>query len=184
MCNIHILYSLLSLDLSFNCVHNIKRHCFTTLHSVKSIILSNNCITSVETHAFYDLTYLKILDLSDNFVIKCFANIIKGSSNLKLFILKNVSANYLAKNLFEGVHSDIIDTDDYRLCCVASLHSVCTAQLPWHISCDNLLPNSVVRWSFIMISISIIVMNGISVAIYVRVWLKKILFCMCHCCQY
>ena len=140
VCSIHASYSLNSLDLSYNGTDTIKKHCFMNLNSVKSIMLNNNYIASVKTHAFYNLFYLKILDLSNNFLIKLSANIIKGSSNLKLFILKNVSLNYFDKKLFEGVHFDIIDTNDYRLCCAATPHSVCTTKVPWHNFCYNLGP--------------------------------------------
>ena len=176
VCNIHASYSLNSLDLSYNGADTIKKHCFMNLNSVKSIMLNNNCIASVKTHAFYNLFYLKILDLSNNFLIKLSANIIKGSFNLKLFILKNVSVNYFDKKLFEGVHFDIIDTNDYRLCCAATPHSVCTTKVPWHNSCYNLLPNSMMRWSFIITSILIIVINGISITIYIRVRSNKAYF--------
>ena len=88
VCNVHVSHLLDVLDLGYNCVDIIKGHCFTTLYSVKSILLNNNYIAFVESHAFYDLYFFKNLDLSNNFLMKLSANIIKGSSNLKLFILK------------------------------------------------------------------------------------------------
>ena len=155
--------SILSLDFSHNYVYTIKRHCFTGLHSVTSIILHSNYINTVQSQAFYNLFDLKFIDLSNNFLTKLYGNIIKGSAFLKLLMLKNISAKYLDKNLFDSTKFKVMHTNDYRLCCVAGSHSICTAFMPWYISCNNLLPNSMMRWSFIFMSIFIIIINGISI---------------------
>ena len=160
--------SIVLLDLSYNYIHTVVRHCFTTLHLVISIILPSNYINTIHSHAFCDLFLLEMIDLSNNFLTKLSGNIIKGSFFLKLLILKNISTKYLDKNVFEDINFDIIDTNDYRLCCVAGSHSICTASMPWYISCNKLLPNSIMRWSFIIMSICIIVMNGISITIHLR----------------
>ena len=169
VCYIFTSKSIFLLDLSHNYVYNIKRHCFADLYFVNSIILYNNNITFVESLAFYNLIDLKILDLSNNFLTKLDSNIIKGTSSLKLLVLKNISIKYLDKNLFKSINFDIIHTNDYTLCCIAASQAICTATIPWYISCDNLLPNLMMRWSFIIMSILIIVINGTSIAVHLIV---------------
>ena len=176
ICNKFLSNSIILLDLGYNYVRNLKGHCFVALHLVKSIILINNYITSVETHAFYDLIGLKCLDLSNNFLTELSNNIIKGSYFFEICLLKNVTVYHLDKKFLDGINSIIIDTDDYRLCCVTAPNLACTATIPWYIYCNNLLPSSMMRWSFIIISISIIVVNGISIAINSRVMLNKAYF--------
>ena len=144
--------SVISLDLSHNYVHTIKRLCFTTFQLVKSIMLHNNHINTVHRYAFYDLFDLEIIDLSNNFLTRLSGNIIKGSHFLKLLVLKNISTKYIDMNLFEGINFDMLITNDYRLCCIVGSHSVCTAFIPWYISCNNLLPNSMMRWSYFIMS--------------------------------
>ena len=127
-------------------------------------------------HAFYELIGLIFLDLSNNFLTELSDNIIKGSNYLKIFLLKTVTINFLDKSLFNSMNSIIIDTNDYRLCCVTAPHIVCTAMIPWYISCSNLLPSCMMRWSFIMMSILIIVINGISVVINSQIIINKAYF--------
>ena len=176
VCHNFLSNSTILLDLGFNIVKNMKRHCFVALSSLKSITLSNNYITSIEMHAFCELTGLIFLDLSNNFLTELSNNIIKGSNFLKIFLLKNVTINFLDKDLFNNMISIIIDTNDYRLCCVVAPHIVCTAVIPWYISCSNLLPSSMMRWSFIMMSVFIIVINGISIVINSHVIINKAYF--------
>ena len=173
VCHIFTSEFIVLLDLSHNHVHGIKRHCFVALYFVKSIILPSNFITAVESHAFFNLNDLKILDLSNNFLTNLHSNIIMGTSFLNLFILKNASTKYLDQHLFQGINIDLIHTNDYRFCCLAAVQSQCTAAMFWYISCDNLLPNSMMRLSFIAISILIIVINGSSVAFHLMVRSKK-----------
>ena len=169
VCYIFTSKSILFLDISHNNVYSMKKHCFADLYYIKSIILHKNHITFVESHAFCDLIDLKILDLSNNFLTKLHGSIVKGTSFLKLLVLKNISTKYLDKNLFEGINFGIIHTNDYKLCCIAALQAICTATIPWYISCDNLLPNLMMRWSFIIMSILIIVINGTSIAVHLFV---------------
>ena len=166
VCYIFTSDSIVLIDLGYNYVHIMKRHCFIGLYLIKSIILPSNQIISVESHAFCDLFDLKMLDLSNNILTQLSGNVMKGTSVLKLLILKNISTKYLDKNLFHDINSIIIYTNDYKLCCVAASDSVCTAIIPWYISCKNLLPNSMMRWLFIIVSFLIIVVNGIAIAIH------------------
>ena len=176
ICHTFLSNSIILLDLSYNFVKNMKKHCFVALSLLKSLTLSSNYITTIEMHAFCELTGLIFLDLSNNFLTKLSDNIIKGSNYLKIFLLKNVTINFLDKSLFNNMNSIIIDTNDYRLCCVTAPHIVCTAMIPWYISCSNLLPSSMMRWSFIMMSIFIIVINGISVVINSQIIINKAYF--------
>ena len=169
VCYIFTSKTILFLDLSHNYVSSMKRYCFTDLYFAKSMILHNNNITFVESHAFCDLIDLKHLDLSNNFLTKLHGTIIKGTTFLKLLILTNISTKYLDHNLLESINFGIIHTNDYRLCCIAASQSQCTATIPWYISCNNLLPNLMMRWSFIIMSILIIVINGASIAIHLIV---------------
>ena len=175
VCYIFTFKFIFLLDLSHNYVYSMKKHCFADLYYIKSIILHNNNITFVENHAFYNLIYLKILDLSNNFLTQFCGSIIKDTS-LKLLVLKNISTKYLDKNLFEGINFGIIHTNDYKLCCIATLQSVCTATIPWYISCNNISLNLMLKWCFIIMSILIIAINGTSIVIHLIVRSSKAYF--------
>ena len=168
--------SIMLLDSGYNYVQHLKRHCFLALSLLQSITLINNYITLVETDAFYELTGLKFLDLSNNFLTELSNNIIKGSFFFKIFVLKNVTVNHLDMKFLDGINSIIIDTDDYKLCCMVAPNLACTAAVPWYIYCNNSLPSSVMRWSFIFISTSIIVVNGFAIVFNSVVMLNKAYF--------
>ena len=65
----------------------------------------------------------------------------------------------------------MVDTDDYRLCCLVKHVSKCTAQKLWHFSCTSLLGNTIVKFMFYIISITIVILNTLSFLIQKR---KKI----------
>ena len=44
-------------------------------------------------------------------------------------------------NIFKKFEIDIIEADDYHICCIALANTECFANRPWYISCTDLLPN-------------------------------------------
>ena len=58
--------SLVFLDLGFNSIRDIRKHCFKTLANLTTVILDNNDITFLESKSFSDVTKLKFLSLSNN----------------------------------------------------------------------------------------------------------------------
>ena len=56
----------------------------------------------------------------------------------------------------------MIDTENYKLCCLLKYVAKCTSQKPWYFSCGNLIGNNIVKHVFYIISITILNFNYLS----------------------
>ena len=69
-------------------------------------------------------------------------------------------------NLFKRVNVALIFTDNYKLCCLVSASSLCTATKVWYELCFDILPNFRMFIFFMVMSIVIVTLNIISATIH------------------
>ena len=80
----------------------------------------------------------------------------------KIFLaIKSNTFNNINKP--DSLHVTLIETTDYRLCCIFPTNVDCDCLKPWYISCSNLLPNQSVQVVFILVSVVLITVNVVSV---------------------
>ena len=87
-------------------------------------------------------------------------NLIRLSANNNTFIDVSVK-------LLSNIHFSLLETTDYRLCCVISPSVSCTAPKPWYKSCSNLLHNWAIKVAFILVSVLVILLNVLSLSFHI-----------------
>ncbi len=70
-------------------------------------------------------------------------------------------------SLFEEHKVVIVETTDYKLCCVFSIPENCTSLKPWYINCYTLLPSTSMQISLIVVSVVLGLMNVLSVVVQI-----------------
>ncbi len=125
--------------------------------------MNDNCITHIESETFSKLLKLRSLNMSSNPVLYLPGCFLGSSLHISEITLVNMTFGELSHEALEAVLLDTIVTDDYGLCCFSPPDSKCTATFPWHTSCTDILPNTEMRASFIVVSILALISNGLSV---------------------
>ncbi len=78
----------------------------------------------------------------------------------------NLSLEHIDSFVFGFVSVERLFTTDHHLCCLVNLTAVCTASIPWHSPCTDLLPAESMLILFIIVSVTITSSNILSVALH------------------
>ncbi len=140
---------------------SLSANCFPTPKLI-SLDISNNKIVFVKPQSFANLYTLTLLNLSDN-PLQSLPDDLAAASSLKLFSLKNVSLAEIHSTTLDGFSVQLIEASDTRVCCVAPAQSNCTAAPPWFSSCSHVLPSTALKGLFTAVSVSIVVLNMMTV---------------------
>ena len=164
--------NLVSIDFSLNIINDLQNGCYT--NSLKIITLSNNLISHIIHNVFSESKSLLSLDLSNNPLRS-----LSDSSTFKMPILQilsiqNNSLHYLKTITFHLPKLLVLKTENFRLCCFISDKAKCTSQIPWFISCENILSNKAIKITFYCVSSLIILLNIISILLQVIIFEKNI----------
>ncbi len=151
--------SLIKLDVSANNIKEIQSFCFNRPIRVKILDLSDNQISDIGQKAFFELSELSVLNLTKNLIFELKWRTFHGLSKISVLSLKFSNLSYFEQNLFENISVTLVETDNYRFCCVLPEEATCSASLPWYFSCSNLLPDLGVSVSFYCVSGLIISIN-------------------------
>ena len=143
-----------------NEVRDLSKFCICNLIAIKDINLSKNKIKHLHKQAIWKLTRLQFLNLVNNFL-----NNLEGSI-LSTLILLNITHNpfhLLKHNSFKSADINVIETDDYRICCIVLHSTSCYAFNPWYVSCSKLLPTLSMRILLTFVACIIILLNVLSI---------------------
>ncbi len=157
-------------DVSDNNIVQIKQdNCISNLHNVRVVRLEKNKIELVEKQSFNNLLFLQLLNMSYNCLTIFHSNwITLTNKQWKIFLaIKNNTFNDIEKP--DSLHITLIETTDYRLCCLFPSNIDCDCLKPWYISCSNLLPNKSVQIVIILVSVVLITLNIVSVVCQVLI---------------
>ena len=91
-----------------------------------------------------------------------------------LFILKST--------LFENTKIDILESNDYRVCCIASSVTFCSATKPWYFNCKTLLPTFTMRISIAIVACLILMLSIVSIVLQSKVRTTYSIFPMAIMC--
>ena len=108
------------------------------LGNIFSIDISYNKIMYISQGTFYNISFIYILKLNNN------------------------PLTQIDLVMFSSIHLKYVVSNEFHICCVVPANTCCSAPLPWYASCSNLLPNLAVKLLFMIISLIILVANGIS----------------------
>ena len=167
VCNLYInLYHIVIIDNSNNSIEYIQKDCFHNLYHLKYIDLSKNVIQNIESKAFNNLPELNYINFSNNQITYLPSNIIYKSFHTLTISAQHNTIKKIDTNVFSTLKIHMLETSDDRLCCFVLPDVICTAVRPWYKSRTNLLTNISIQVTFVLISLSIIITNSLSVFIH------------------
>ncbi len=144
----------------------IEKHCFKGSPNLSNIQLGSNNIYRLESEAFNNLRNLKYLNLSDNLLHTFPENVFNIYGQLNIVSLYENKLDHMKVTAFHAVFIGMLETRDFRLCCLTSAATKCHAPPPWYISCTNLLATETLRGLFVVISLCIILFNVTSLIVF------------------
>ncbi len=137
------------LDVQNNILSVLESMCFCCASLLKNLILERNQITEIEMKAFVNLTSLYVLSLSNNplYILsdEMIDHSVRNSLVIKLMYINNP---HIDEKTFTGIVPKIVMTRNYKVCCLLPSQIKCTANIPWHFFCHELLPNKAMKIMF------------------------------------
>ena len=159
--------SITSLDLGYNSIQLLQRHCYFNISRMTFLLLNHNNLEMIHPEAFVLLTNLQVLNISTNYLQNIDIQF-TYLNNLDTLSIKNNPLTEITSAVFHFSKLQYLETEDYRVCCVAPQYIVCEAKRPWYISCADLLPSISITLVFTSISIIIIALNLFSIILQVK----------------
>ncbi len=154
------------LNAEFNNVIIIRSYCFSNTQNLSHVALNDNKIRAIKSKGFALLLHLRLVNLSNNPLLiipdDCFPR------SVQVLSLYGNPLTGIDQHIFKKVDIDLLETKDTRLCCVIKEKSKCSMQLPWYLSCQNLLPHGTTETMFWTVSVIILVLNTSSILIYLK----------------
>ena len=164
--------SILQLDLSKNVIYVLQSYCFSNLSRIELFYLNNNHLHTIEKKAFWDVPNMKLLNLSCNSLNYIPPTLLYNLYHFKVLSVVKNSFLLLNPTLFRNTEIYILQSDDYRICCIASSVKMCTATKLWYINCKNLLPTHTVRIFIIIVGSLVLVLSVLSLILQVKLRAK------------
>ena len=167
ICTIRYFPSSLSLlDLSDNIIRKLKSGCFFDLFNLRKIKLKRNFINKIEEKAFLNLHNLLELDISYNNLNTIPKGIFNNITYLILFVVKDNPLKEIATDMFYDVNITIILSNNFQVCCLAPINSLCMYSRKWYNVCGTLLVNLDLRVSLIIVSFIALFFNIITIKLH------------------
>ena len=186
VCGIYFPVGLQFLDLSFNIISYIDGNCLVMYHRLKVLIFEKNNLTFLRSNSLRGLFELILINLSNNPMVTLPANMFFESHMISVMYLQNVKLIYISMNSFKRNNLNLIVTNDYRICCLTLHKPMCTANRPWHRTCNGILPTKEMVINFITMSALIFISNIFSAVVcigssdYKRAFIVSVCFINCN----
>ena len=155
--------SWLILNVGFNRISSIYQNCFNEAPYMHTINISHNKLSHISERSFWKLYSLKQLDVSHNPLTKLSSNIIGNSNSLLFIYMTGIEITVTEKYVFKHLKLRILQTNDYKMCCLVKSDTKCISNKPWYFSCQNLLGTMLIKICYYCISLSIIIFNVTSI---------------------
>ncbi len=156
---------ILFLDARGNYVKQIQNKCFSHSLRVKVIRLDDNMIKEIGMSAFPQSGCLSLLNLSNNCLHQLESDVFSILSQISVLSLKQNNIRKAEKEVFGSTKVKFLQTDNYFECCLLPPEAHCTVSIPWHVSCQYLLPTSALKSMFCINSFLILFLNTGSVCL-------------------
>ena len=148
------------LDAGFNNIKRITSYCIIDAYFLKILRLNNNKVSLIFSHAFVNLTSIQLIDLSQNLLYSFTSKMVINSCVRVLSLINNNIKIIELSNL----KLDMLKINNYHFCCVMIKTAQCSAQMPWYISCADLLGNLKIKGFLYSTCGSIILFNIFTMA--------------------
>nr|XP_053651684.1 G-protein coupled receptor GRL101-like [Cherax quadricarinatus] len=142
----HGLHNLRTLHLNGNQIGSLSPVAFYGLGALPTLDLSHQRLNHVSPRAFVGLRNLTTLTLSHNLLTVLDDAAFTGLRNLKMLDLRNNAIETLSYQLFHHIpRLHHLETDEWRLCCLARHVEKCLPVADEFSSCEDLMSNLVLR---------------------------------------
>ncbi len=175
-CGISFPSTVVLLDLEWNTLQYLSKHCFCSVPELRAVKLGNNKIKVVSPMSFANLSQLRELSLSNNPVAILHANMVQRSGHLKILSIYSINFEEIEINPFAEMGVQVINTTDYHVCCVAQTNSFCTAKILWFKTCSDLLPAVKIKLVYWVVSCLIVVFSSVSAVAHFLTWKQNPVF--------
>ena len=130
------------LNISHNLIKDVPDGSFSDLSNLYELDLSFNFISSLETDSFKGLRSLLKLDISNNYLTTISKEQLAHLSNIKHLIISENNFGEVELDAFDSIQSlKILNSDEFRFCCIAEQAEQCTPEADEFSSCEDLMAN-------------------------------------------
>ncbi len=172
--------AILALDWSKNGLLELDKDCFEFSSKTKQIDLSLNLLSFLHASLFQNLSGLLLLNLSSNPVSNFLSSSRTFSAQLKVLSLHGNKNHCYYETPISSLFFDVLETNDFRLCCHFQQKLFCTAKKPWFAICSDLLPNFATKIAYSCISVALFFVNVGSIIVHSlavhKSWVKMNVF--------
>ena len=166
--------SLKLLDLSYNTIIKLDQVNFICMIELMQVILNHNKISQIDGSVSMTLTKLKLLDPSSNNLVGLQRHTFCCFSDLLLLDIRDNDIIYVNRDIFSDVKVNLILTDDFHICCMASdLNSICTSKPLWPSSCNDLLSTVGLKGAVWLLGTLIVLCNLFLIYYIIIDWCKE-----------
>ncbi len=146
------------LNIQFNKNFELSSDCFGGLVSVLVINLNDNNLTWISQLSLNRIETLRIVNISNNPLCSVHQSSFVTMPQLKVLAILNIKfkGENILTNL-EKMNLQFLETDEYIFCCQKQGTSQCSIQIPWFVSCANLLLNQGITVTCYIMSSTILV---------------------------
>ncbi len=134
-------FELRSLDISFNHICRVSKHCFLQLTKLVLVNLGHNHLDFLDACAFCHLKFLSVINLKGNRISFISFETFSNLSNLHLLNLLGNPISDIDSDSFGHVNISYVGTEFFRICVILRERSVCPTSSPWYIVSFSLLPD-------------------------------------------
>ncbi|XP_059145903.1 G-protein coupled receptor GRL101-like [Physella acuta] len=178
------MWKLTYLDIRNNNLKVLRNGSFLGLTNLKQLHVNGNKIEAIEEETFTSLSRLMALDLSGQKLTFIYKHMFKGLRKVTTLNISNNLIKYIEEGAFSSlinvVHIDMshnmikdigkrtfvglprlqfLNTDSFKLCCLAQGEIDCTPKKDEFSSCENLMSNHVLKVSIWVLGVIAIVGN-------------------------
>lgn len=164
---------LVLLRIQNNSLQLVTSTCFGDSPSLGFVDMASNEIETLQSKSFSNLTSLRILNLSYNLLEQFPKDTAQHSESLEILSLIGNNLALLKANAFALLTISVLETSDYRLCCLTASAASCSAKPPWYLSCFDLLPELSLKIVFGTVFVLNILLNFISCVLSQKIKTNK-----------
>ena len=150
------------IKLSNNMIVNLTHHYLYNITKLKTLYLDNNLLETIHIKALTKIPQLHLSNLSCNHLNYLPNALFQNLQTLEVISITNNPLFLIKLTTFDSTVLQLIESDDYRVCCIASSCTKCNALRPWYIDCSNLLPSESMTITLAFVSACIFILNVLS----------------------
>ena len=130
------------LNISHNLINDIPAGSFRDLKNLFELDLSYNFISSLQKDSFKGLQSLIKLDIGNNLLRSLSKKQMVHLISIKHLIISNNIIGEVGLDAFDSISTlKVLNSDEYRFCCIAQQTEQCTPEPDEFSSCEDLMAN-------------------------------------------